>query len=187
MYKKGDKHDPINYRPISLTCICCKLLEHIISSNVMSHLENNNILYDLQHGFRPSRSCETQLISFLQHVSQSNNQNIQTDVVIMDFAKAFDKVPHQHLLYKLKYYGISWNAYDWISDFLTDRTQTVVLEGEMSSKAPVTSGVPQGTVLGPILFLIYRGDRGWLTSFAPKVRFSKKSIIFANSHRVHTF
>ena len=105
-YKKGDKHDLINYRPISLTCICCKLLEHIISSNVMSHLENNNILYDLQHGFRPSRSCETQLISFLQHVSQSNNQNIQTDVVIMDFAKAFDKVPHQHLLYKLKYYGI---------------------------------------------------------------------------------
>ena len=79
VYKKGDKHDPINYRPISLTCICCKLLEHIISSNVMSHLENNNILYDFQHGFRPSRSCETQLISFLQHVSQSNNQNIQTD------------------------------------------------------------------------------------------------------------
>ena len=73
----------------------------------MSHLENNKILYDLQHGFRPSRSCETQLISFLQHISQSNNQNIQTDVVIMDFAKAFDKVPHQHLLYKLKYYGIS--------------------------------------------------------------------------------
>ena len=123
VYQMGDKHDPINYRPISLTCICCKLLEHIISSNIRSHLENNN---DLQHGFRPSRSCETQLISFLQHVSQSNNQNIQTDVVIMDFAKAFDKVPHQHLFYKLKYYGISCNAYDWISDFVTDRTQTVV-------------------------------------------------------------
>ena len=178
VYKKGDKHDPINYRPISLTCICCKLLEHIISSNVMSHLENNNILYDLQHGFRPSRSCETQLISFLQHVSQSNNQNIQTDVVIMDFAKAFDKVPHQHLLYKLKYYGISCNAYDWISDFLTDRTQTVVLEGEMSSKAPVTSGVPQGTVLGPILFLIYINDFPEYLQHSTLRLFADDSIIY---------
>ena len=72
VYIKGDKHDPINYRPISLTCICCKRLEHIISSNIMSYLEKNNILYNLQHGFRPSRSCETQLISFLQQPNYSN-------------------------------------------------------------------------------------------------------------------
>ena len=88
----------------------------------------------------------------MSSISQSNNQNIQSDIVIMDFAKTFDKVSHQHLLYKLNYYGISCNAYDWISDFLTDRTQLVVLEGEMSSKAPVTPGVPQSTVLGPIFF-----------------------------------
>ena len=97
----------------------------------------------------------------------------------MDFAKAFDKLPHQHLLYKLKYYGISCiYIYDWISDFLTDRTQTVVLEGEMSSKAPVTSGVPQGNVLGPILFLIYINDFPEYLQHSTLRLFADDSIIY---------
>ena len=127
-YKKGDKHKPVNYRPISLTCICCKLMEHIVTSHIMKHLESNNILYDLQHGFRHSRSCETQLLSFIQELQSTNNSNTQTDLVIMDFAKAFDKVPHRHLLYKLHYFGINGNTLNWISAFLSDRTQTVVLD-----------------------------------------------------------
>ena len=92
VFKKGDKHDPKIYRPISLTCICCKLCEHIIASSLMKHLEDSNtcILYDLQHGFQSSRSCETQLISFVQDLAQSVNKNIQTDLIIMDFAKAID-------------------------------------------------------------------------------------------------
>jgi hypothetical protein len=93
VFKKGDKHNAINYRPISLTCILCKIMEHIIASNLMKHLESNNILYDLQHGFRSSRSCETQLTSFIQELAKNNNDKIQTDVIVMDFAKAFDKVP----------------------------------------------------------------------------------------------
>ena len=130
VFKKGDKHNAINYRPISLTCI----MEHIIASNLMKHLESNNILYDLQHGFRSSRSCETQLISFIQKLAKKNYDKIQTDVIVMDFAKAFDKVPHKRLLYKLKYYGADTNTLNWIEDFHTLRTQTVILNGEKSEK-----------------------------------------------------
>jgi hypothetical protein len=86
--KKGDKHNPGNYRPISITCIACKLLEHIFASNMMQHLETNNILYELQHGFRAKRSCESQIISLIHDLSQNNDKNIQTDLIIMDFAKA---------------------------------------------------------------------------------------------------
>ena len=178
VYKKGDKHDPKNYRPISLTCICCKLCEHIIASSLMKHLEDSNMLYDLQHGFRSSRSCETQLISFVQDLAQSVNKNIQTDLIIMDFAKAFDKVSHRHLLYKLSYYGINNNALHWISDFLSQRTQSVVLEGEKSDTIPVTSGVPQGTVRGPILFLVYINDFNEYLKHSTLRLFADDSIIY---------
>jgi hypothetical protein len=134
LFKKGNKHNAINYRPISLTCILCKIMEHIIASSMMDHLENNNILYDLQHGFRTSRSCETQLVSFIQELAKNNNHNIQTDIIVMDFAKAFDKVPHKRLLSKLNYYSIEYNTLKWIEDFLTSRTQTVIIDGVQSEK-----------------------------------------------------
>ena len=178
VYKKGDKHKPVNYRPISLTCISCKLMEHIVTSHIMKHLESNNILYDLQHGFRHSRSCETQLLSFIQELHNTNTTNTQIDLIIMDFAKAFDKVSHRHLIYKLNYYGISGNALTWISAFLSNRTQNVVLDGKTSNTVPVTSGVPQGTVLGPILFLVYINDLPDYLKHSKLRLFADDSIIY---------
>ena len=100
IFKKGDKTDPANDRPISLTCVLCKLLGHIIASNISKHFTDQNILYDLQHGFREWRSCETQLIMLIDKLSKNMQSRKQTDLILLDFSKAFDKVAHEELLQK---------------------------------------------------------------------------------------
>ena len=103
IFKKGSHTLPSNYRPVSLTCIASKIFERIIACNIMNHLENNNILNDLQYGFRRGRSCKAQLISLLNDLSLSYDRSLQTDLIITDFAKAFDVVPHCRLLYKVNW------------------------------------------------------------------------------------
>ena len=155
VFKKGDRTDPENYRAISLTCISCKMMEHIIASKLMRHGTNNDILYPLQHGFREKRSCELQLLGFVNDLLDSLDAGKETDVIVTDFSKAFDKVGHQRLLHKLDFYGVRGLTKKWISSFLSNRTQRVVLEGSSSTEVEVSSGVPQGSVLGPCLFLFY--------------------------------
>jgi hypothetical protein len=149
VFKKGEKHLPSNYRPISLASIVCKVLEHIIHSNIMSHFDQYNILIDKQHGFRRNRSCETQLVTTIQKIAQNLTSKGQVDVILFDSAKAFDKVPHRRLLHKLKFYGVDGTTLAWISSFLSSRKQ---LDGVKSSEKEVLSGVPQVPSWDPCSF-----------------------------------
>ena len=180
LHKRGDKTQFGNYRPIALLPSLSKIFERVMFDQLLAYLSNNNLLCINQFGFRPGHSTELAALRLVDHlIAQMDVYNVPTHIYI-DLSKAFDTLDHSILLSKLKYYGVTGCSYDLLSSYLTDRSQYVEFSGHKSDTLPISTGVPQGSVLGPLLFLIYINDLPLVSNIFDMLMYADDTTLYCN-------
>ena len=184
IYKEGSKTDVENYRPISLLSSFSKIYEKLMHKRVLEFLDKNEALHEMQYGFRPGRSCEHALLNAQNFILESLSKKQVTLLLLVDFSKAFDTIEHAILLRKLEHYGIRGIVLKWFESYLDQRKQFVCINGSNSKTKPIKYGVPQGSILGPLLFIIYINDIPGISKFAHFILYADDANIFITASTI---